>query len=43
MLPYLAWLVFAALLTWQIDALNPRGRGACAGGRDYRYPSLSNF
>jgi translocator protein len=23
MLPYLAWLVFAALLTWQIGALNP--------------------
>jgi benzodiazapine receptor len=23
MLPYLAWLGFAALLTWQIDALNP--------------------
>lgn len=24
MLPYLAWLAFAALLTWQIGALNPR-------------------
>jgi tryptophan-rich sensory protein len=23
MLPYLAWLAFAALLTWQIGALNP--------------------
>jgi benzodiazapine receptor len=23
LLPYLAWLVFAALLTWQIGALNP--------------------
>ena len=23
MLPYLAWLAFAATLTWQIDALNP--------------------
>jgi tryptophan-rich sensory protein len=23
MLPYLAWLCFAALLTWQIGALNP--------------------
>jgi len=25
MLPYLAWLGFAALLTWQIGALNPEG------------------
>ncbi|MEO7826394.1 MAG: tryptophan-rich sensory protein, partial [Allosphingosinicella sp.] len=23
MLPYIAWLCFAALLTWQIGALNP--------------------
>jgi tryptophan-rich sensory protein len=25
MLPYLAWLVFAAILNWQIHALNPNG------------------
>jgi tryptophan-rich sensory protein len=23
MVPYVGWLIFAALLTWQIDALNP--------------------
>jgi translocator protein len=33
MLPYLAWLVFAALLTWQIGALNPdAGRLAPSSG-----------
>ena len=32
MLPYLAWLCFAAPLTWQIGAAQPRGGGACAGG-----------
>lgn len=25
LLPYLAWLLFAAALNWQIDRLNPRG------------------
>jgi tryptophan-rich sensory protein len=31
MLPYLAWLVFAAALNWSIDALNP-GAGASLVG-----------
>ena len=25
MLPYIAWLIFAAILTWQIGTLNPQG------------------
>lgn len=32
MLPYLAWLIFAALLNWQIHVLNPEGGLAPQGG-----------
>jgi benzodiazapine receptor len=32
MLPYLAWLCFAAALTWQIDALNPGAAELAPGG-----------
>jgi benzodiazapine receptor len=32
MLPYLAWLGFAATLTWQIDALNPEARELAPDG-----------
>ncbi|HEX6375912.1 MAG TPA: TspO/MBR family protein [Allosphingosinicella sp.] len=32
MLPYLAWLGFAALLTWQIAALNPDAAELAPGG-----------
>lgn len=32
MLPYLAWLVFAALLNWQIDQRNPDAEGLVRGG-----------
>ena len=31
MLPYLAWLCFAAALTWQIDALNPNAAELAPG------------
>jgi tryptophan-rich sensory protein len=32
MLPYLAWLCFAALLTWQIGLLNPNAAELAPGG-----------
>jgi tryptophan-rich sensory protein len=32
MLPYLAWLCFAATLTWQIGALNPEAAELAPGG-----------
>ena len=32
MLPYLAWLCFAAMLTWQISALNPGAAELAPGG-----------
>jgi translocator protein len=32
MLPYLAWLAFAAALTWQIGALNPRAEKLVPAG-----------
>ena len=32
LLPYLAWLCFAGLLTWQIDALNPDAENLVADG-----------
>ena len=32
MLPYLAWLCFAAVLTWQIDRLNPAAAELAPGG-----------
>ncbi len=32
MLPYLAWLSFAAVLTWQIGLLNPRAAELAPGG-----------
>jgi tryptophan-rich sensory protein len=32
MLPYLGWLIFAALLTWQIHMLNRDGGVAPQGG-----------
>jgi benzodiazapine receptor len=32
MLPYLAWLCFAATLTWQIDVLNPGASELAPGG-----------
>lgn len=32
MMPYLAWLCFAATLTWQIDRLNPEAAELAPGG-----------
>ena len=32
MLPYLAWLCFAAILTWQISVLNPNAAELAPGG-----------
>jgi tryptophan-rich sensory protein len=42
MLPYLAWLAFAALLTWQIGELNPDASELVpqAGSADIRLTSL---
>lgn len=34
LLPYLAWLIFAAILTWQICTLNPNADGLVPQGGD---------
>ncbi|MDD3799671.1 MAG: hypothetical protein PHE36_10915 [Novosphingobium sp.] len=32
LLPYLAWILFATLLTWQFQALNPGAEGVAVSG-----------